>query len=1334
MTDNGDDKQEIADLRQQLNVLQQMLQNLHSTAKPSVINSVPAPEAFSFDKNEWTAWLTHYERYRITTKLDTADEKVQINSLLLHMGQKVTKILETKKKDEYSFDTYAEAKQFFTGYFVGTTNIIYARAKFNRRNQKEGESAQEYITAIVALGKDCKYGQLEDELVRDRLVVGIRDQKLSESLQLTEKLTLEMTVNKIMQAETIKTENQELREGVHIGAVKNKKPQKQKSSREQRNRPEKKKNRNKCMRCGKEPSHPRTECPANNQKCRKCRLIGHYGSECRTKRINENVQADQSSTDNSDYELYRVIKVNRVQRSSRFRMTLNCGEIKLVFKLDTGAEESVITSKDYEEKLKNHYRLKPTRTVLAGLGQNRCPVLGKIKIPLEIGGRQEVIKAYVADTNENLLGEPALLKLQIVQRLGNEIKMIDQVRLENKRSTKEEILAKWPEVFKGLGKLHNFQHKICVEEGAVSFSIATPRRIPLPLMKQVEKEINKMVTQEVIERVDSPTEWCAPMVVAQKKNGKVRVCADFTQLNQFVRRERYQLPSVDETLAKLREAKLFSKLDFSSGFWQLEITPESRKYTAFITPFGRYMYRRIPFGITSAPEIFQKTLYGIIQELQSDWIHVHADDILVTGRNSQEHNENLDKVLTVVKKHGLTLNKDKCEFNKSETSYLGYVVGAEGIKIDPKSIAAIRDYPAPNNPTEVKRFLGMVNYVAKFISNVAEKTKYLRETIKNSTSFVWTEKHEEEFQNLKETIASAPVLAKYDVDKPTRVAADASAFGIGAVLEQQQNDDNWKPVYFCSKTLSDAEQRYAQIEKEALAATWACERLEQFLIGSRFLVLTDHKPLLVILTTKEINKLSNRLQRLRMRLLKFNYDVQYVPGKTFHVPDALSRAPLHEGDRDGDSALKDQEIYINAVLTELSSSSCSEEVVRKHQEEDQEMQLLKKFVVETWPGKPPTAVTPYFKFRNELKIHNNLICYRDRLVIPRALRKQCLRVLHDGHLGTPKCLEKAKTTVWWPEIRRHLKDMVENCETCIKHRQPVVEPMIPSTVPSRPWKVLGADLAYYNGKNYLVVQDYYSKYPEIRKLKKLTSLETIEYLKDIFSHHGIPEELRSDNGKQFDSLEFRTFAKDYGFRWVSSSPEFQQSNGQAESAVKLLKTILKKNEDPFLGMLAYRNTPLSCGASPAQLLFGRQLRDRVPAISRRLVPKLPNHQAIRREMEAEKQRQKHHYDRRHRTKDNAELKAGDRVWLIHRKEEGMVQTPDETPRSYWVKTPHGQVRRNRQHLQKLPELGENPPRNSEPEIMSSPTNKQPKTPTPPVSARPNRTKKPPGRFKDFVIN
>lgn len=273
-------------------------------------------------------------------------------------------------------------------------------------------------------------------------------------------------------------------------------------------------------------------------------------------------------------------------------------------------------------------------------------------------------------------------------------------------------------------------------------------------------------------------------------------------------------------------------------------------------------------------------------------------------------------MLELLVRSGLTINYNKCEFRTTETRYLCYIVCSDGIKIDPKSTETIVRYPAPANKTDVLNFLGLVNYVSKFAEDLATKIQSLRHSCYELT-------HTQDFEQLKAKIVAYPTLATFSTQRKTRVSADSNNIGLGGILEQLHYDGSWHLVYYCSKTLSDSEKRYAQIEKEALAVTWAFERLEQFLLGLEFEILTDYKPLVVILAFKEINKLSIRLQGFRMRLLKFQYNITYVPGKTFFVPDALSRAPLSESSDDIDIILDDSKVYINAIYSDITEQTLS---------------------------------------------------------------------------------------------------------------------------------------------------------------------------------------------------------------------------------------------------------------------------------------------------------------------------------------------------------------------------------------------------------------------------
>ncbi|KAL7856534.1 hypothetical protein SRHO_G00154330 [Serrasalmus rhombeus] len=490
-----------------------------------------------------------------------------------------------------------------------------------------------------------------------------------------------------------------------------------------------------------------------------------------------------------------------------------------------------------------------------------------------------------------LLGLPALKALALIKRV-NAV-----------QGQQEDFKELYPTVFSGLGKLKE-PYKIELETGAIPYALSTPRQVPLPLRDKVRAELNRMEDMGVITNVTKPTPWCAGLVVAPKAQpGKISV--DLPHLNKWVRRERHILPAVDHTLAMLAGAKVFTKLDATSGFWQIPLSEESSLLTTFITPFGRYAFNRLPFGISSAPEHFQRRMSQMLEGCEG--VVCHADDIVVFGADMQQHNLRLHKVLQRLREEGLALN-EKCEFAKDSIIFVGHRVTADGVTADPDKIRAIIDMPEPQS------------------------------------------------------------------------VEDASSFGLGGVLSQQQEDGTWRPIVFISRGLTEAEKHYAQIEKEALAVTWACERLSPYLLGLQFKIETDHKPLVPLLSSKALDELPPRVLRFRLRLLKFIFDIVHVPGKCLITADALSRAPvkhiLTQEEKDNEAEVK---VFVDAV-----DPSCYRSKIAL-----------------------PPDLGAYWPERETLSMAGELLFAGQRIVIPQSMRKEILQDLQSGHQGIVKCRARA---------------------------------------------------------------------------------------------------------------------------------------------------------------------------------------------------------------------------------------------------------------------------------------------------------------------------------------
>ena len=744
------------------------------------------------------------------------------------------------------------------------------------------------------------------------------------------------------------------------------------------------------------------------------------------------------------------------------------------------------------------------------------------------------------------------------------------------------------------------------------------------------------------------------------------------------------------------KAKIFTKLDANCGFWQIPLTQSSRLLTTFITPIGRFCFNKLPFGITSTPEYFQKRMSQILDGLEG--VLCQIDDVLVYGQDEAEHDRRVTAVLKRIEAAGVTLNPDKCEFGKTSLKFLGHVIDRAGIQADPDKTSAITQMPPPTTVTELRRFLGMVNQLGKFSPNLAELTKPLRDLLSKTSDWLWGPEQDRAFAESKSELTRAVILAHYNPEAATKISADASSYGLGAVL-LQRDGTHWHPIAYASRSMSETESHYAQIEKEALACTWACEKFSTYVLGRSFTIETDHKPLVPLLGTKQLHSLPPRILRFRLRLDRFEYQIVHVPGKHLYTADTLSRAPTSSPTPD-DAIMEEVADTAMTMCIDTAMTMCIDhlpagsERLREYtsaQDSDTICSRVKTYCKEGWPDKYNLGpeLRPYWEKRDELTMSGNLLMCGHRIVVPESMQEVTLRKIHQGHQGIRRSRLRAQTSVWWPGLSRRIADYVRRCPDCARDTTPNKELLMPTELPDYPWQRVATDLFVLKGVTYVLIVDYFSRYPEVIKLTTTTSQSVILAMKSVFSRHGIPEIVQSDNGPQYSSEEFSQFAIAYGFYHDPSSPHFPQSNGHAERAVKTVKKLLKDADDPYLALLTYRATPLPwCGYSPAELLMGRPIRSDLPLVKTSLIPGWPYLNAFRTHNQEFKERQKRDYDERHRVRPLPEIPNGTDVWVTTdgKARPGQVLSPAGAPRSYVVDTSAGHIRRNRSQLNVMPDI------------------------------------------------
>ena len=539
-------------------------------------------------------------------------------------------------------------------------------------------------------------------------------------------------------------------------------------------------------------------------------------------------------------------------------------------------------------------------------------------------------------------------------------------------------------------------------------STAKPRSVPFTLRDKVETELQRLESLGIISPVKF-SKWAVPIVPVVKKNGAVRICGDYkVTANRATLTELYPLPLVGELMTDLAEGKYFTKLDLSQAYLQLPLDHESSELLTINNHKSLFKYNRLPFGVSNAPAIFQRSMETLLQGLNG--VSVYLDDILVTGSTHENHLHNLTAVLEQIEQAGLRFNCSKCFFLQPRLEYLGHVIDEAGRHPTEDKIRAIKEAPDPSSISELCSFLEMITYCNKFLPNMSTKLTPLYALLAKKKRWSWHTKEEAAFQLSKRALHSDAVLVHFNSSKPLILACDASQYGIGAVLSHIFENGREKPIAYTSRTLNPAEKRHSQLEKGGLAIVSGIKKFHNFLYGRHFIVESDHHPLSFLFNeAKGIPQRWGQLHSLlTITLSAYNYTICYKKGKILCNADALSRLPCPVTTATDDTCTE----LVNLVQ-HMSSTCVSALHIKYWTTKDPLLSKVQRFIQFGWPNNvTDVPCKPCFSRKGELSVLDGCILWGTHVVILLPGRQLLLKELHQAHPGVTKMKALACNYIW----------------------------------------------------------------------------------------------------------------------------------------------------------------------------------------------------------------------------------------------------------------------------------------------------------------------------------
>jgi hypothetical protein len=729
-----------------------------------------------------------------------------------------------------------------------------------------------------------------------------------------------------------------------------------------------------------------------------------------------------------------------------------------------------------------------------------------------------------------------------------------------------ELLSEFDDCFADneddLGTCHMVEHTI--EVGNATPIHQRPFKSAWRERALIQQQVDRMLRQGVIEPSDSP--WSSPVVLVKKKSGDWRFCVDYRKLNDVTVNDVYPLPRVEDALSRLEGAKYFSLMDLQAGYHQISVRPEDRPKTAFITADGLFQFRKMPFGLRTAPQTFQRAMDTILGRLKWWAAFAYLDDNAVYSITIPEHHERLTLALGCIRKAGFKMKPSKCHFVQTELKILGHVISAAGLSPDPGKLEAVTAFPSPNDakslPAKIKAvqsFVGLCSYYRRHVPNFAMVAHPLTELTKQTASFEWGTTQRQSFTALKNALSAAVTLGQPNYDQPMELHPDACGYGIGCALVQKV-DGLERPLAFASRLLSKSECNYSITEKECLALVWATKKFRSFIWGNQVHVFTDHQALCWLMTKRD---LAGRLARWSLTLQEFDIAIFYKSGKAHLDADCLSRYPVERPTEE------EEEDRCLMVATAFSfnlrdTDSGFHEELAVAQDDDSSWKTAKETIRR---GRKAGA----YRLLGDRLYRQSVVgkTLLQRLCLPARYRIEVLRRYHDeltsAHLGLNRCLHQIKKRFYWPRMARFVQNYIRACQSCQARKGVADKPagLLQCIRVMRPFQRVGMDLlgpfplSKKGNRQIVVAIDYLTKWAEVKAMPSGTAIDVAEFfVEQIFIRHGAPEQLITDRGKCFVAEIMQAVTKLLTTNHRTTSAFNPSCNGQVERLNHVLADML----------------------------------------------------------------------------------------------------------------------------------------------------------------------------------